>query len=112
MANSSKALVRVDLAFDKMVEEYFEELVSEDEIEEGQMELLQLVAFEGSDTEDSQSPLQCEPLAMVNPSVAMVLVLVGEPTNRGLEPLKWVKQKYHGFCKLVAFPIGSHDAWP
>lgn len=49
MANSSRALVRMDLAFDKMVEEYFEELVSEDEIEEGQMELLQLVAFEGSD---------------------------------------------------------------
>ena len=53
---------------------------------------------------DAVSPLQCVPIAMVVPSGAMQVTeeLISEPSQ-------WVKRRHRGFCKLVAFPIESHE---
>uniref|UniRef100_A0A2N9FD38 SMP-LTD domain-containing protein n=1 Tax=Fagus sylvatica TaxID=28930 RepID=A0A2N9FD38_FAGSY len=50
------------------------------------------------------SPLQCAPIAMVVPS-GVVTVL----EQTASEPSQWVKSRHRGFCKLVGFPIESHE---
>uniref|UniRef100_A0A2N9I4J4 Reverse transcriptase domain-containing protein n=1 Tax=Fagus sylvatica TaxID=28930 RepID=A0A2N9I4J4_FAGSY len=50
------------------------------------------------------SPMYCEPLAMVVPTGPTEGVN-GFPS----EPSAWVKQRHRGFCKLVGFPIESHE---
>ena len=53
---------------------------------------------------DAVSPLQCVPIAMVMPSRAM------HGTEESIsEPFQWVKRRHQGFCKLVGFPIESHE---
>ena len=53
---------------------------------------------------DTAPPLRCEPLAMVIPSGPSECVN-GSP----VEPSLWVKQRHRGFCKLVGFPIETHE---
>uniref|UniRef100_A0A2N9GQ21 Reverse transcriptase domain-containing protein n=1 Tax=Fagus sylvatica TaxID=28930 RepID=A0A2N9GQ21_FAGSY len=50
------------------------------------------------------SPLQCAPIAMIEPS-GVVTVL----EQTASEPSQWVKSRHRGFCKLVGFPIESHE---
>ena len=53
---------------------------------------------------DAVSPLQCVPIAMVMTSGAM------HSTEESIsEPSQWVKRCHRGFCKLVGFPIESHE---
>uniref|UniRef100_A0A2N9FZT4 Reverse transcriptase domain-containing protein n=1 Tax=Fagus sylvatica TaxID=28930 RepID=A0A2N9FZT4_FAGSY len=60
----------------------------------------------GSEDTDGElaSPLQCAPIAMIKPS-GVVTVL----EQTASEPSQWVKRKHQGFCKLVGFPIESHE---
>jgi hypothetical protein len=60
----------------------------------------------GSEDTDGElaSPLQCAPIAMVVPS-GVVTVL----EQTASEPSQWVKHRHRGFCKLVGFPIESHE---
>jgi hypothetical protein len=53
---------------------------------------------------DMDSPLRCEPLAMVVPPGPSECV-----NGSIVEPSVWVKQRHRGFCKLVGFPIESHE---
>ena len=53
---------------------------------------------------DTASPLCCEPLEMVIPSGPSECV-DGSP----VEPSVWVKQRHRGFCKLLGFPIDTHE---
>ena len=48
--------------------------------------------------EDLQSPLVCTPLAILDPL-----------DTKGLEQSKWVNRQYRGICKLMGFPIDSHE---
>ncbi len=54
--------------------------------------------------EEPFSPLLCAPIAMVVPSG--VLTILEKPVP---EPSQWVKSRHKGFCKLVGFPIESHE---
>jgi hypothetical protein len=58
--------------------------------------------------EEPLSPLTCEPLAIIEPSAQdganMGSILVTEQARS-----KWVNSHYKGFCKLVGFPIDSHE---
>uniref|UniRef100_A0A2N9FG38 Reverse transcriptase domain-containing protein n=1 Tax=Fagus sylvatica TaxID=28930 RepID=A0A2N9FG38_FAGSY len=54
--------------------------------------------------EHAISALHCEPLVMVAPPESTEEV--SGPTS---EPSLWVKQRHWGFCKLVGFPIESHE---
>jgi hypothetical protein len=54
--------------------------------------------------EEPVSPLLCAPIAMVVPS--RVLTVFEKPVP---EPSQWVKSRHKGFCKLVGFPIESHE---
>ncbi len=50
------------------------------------------------------SPLDCVPLALIMPS--------GVPSDLNdqvLVPSQWVKGRHKAFCKLVGFPIESHE---
>ena len=51
-----------------------------------------------------ESPLRCEPLAMIG-STGHEEVVNGVHTESSV----WVKQRHRGFCKLVGFPIESHE---
>jgi hypothetical protein len=48
--------------------------------------------------EDPQSPITCIPLAMLEPS-----------ESKGSERSKRVKRQYRSMCKLVGFPLDSHE---
>ncbi len=50
------------------------------------------------------SPFTCAPLKMILPSGPSE-----GSTNPHLEPSVQVKQRHRGFCKLVGFPIDSHE---
>jgi hypothetical protein len=60
--------------------------------------------------EDSElsSPSYCSPLAMINPNTCtgQLVEYSGKDT---VELSHWVKRHYKGFCRLVGFPIDSHE---
>ena len=56
---------------------------------------------------DGSSPLYCSPLAVVLPATCSNSVVVSEVSPE--EFSQWVKTHYKDFCKLVGFPIGSHE---
>uniref|UniRef100_A0A2N9GEV9 TIR domain-containing protein n=1 Tax=Fagus sylvatica TaxID=28930 RepID=A0A2N9GEV9_FAGSY len=50
------------------------------------------------------SPLDCVPLALIMPSG-----VASDLNDQVLEPSQWVKGRHKAFCKLVGFPIESHE---
>jgi hypothetical protein len=101
--STSLALVRVDLAVGDGVM-VAEEVDGGAEGPSGALDLdystpteegKQLVPAE---LEDPQSPIICTPLAMLEPS-----------DTKGSERSKQVKRQYRGMCKLVGFPLDSHE---
>jgi hypothetical protein len=58
--------------------------------------------------EEPQSPLICKPLAIIEPSEQDVATL-GSTLVKEIARSKWVNRHYRGFCKLVGFPIDSHE---
>jgi hypothetical protein len=70
------------------------------EVEGGELPIVLVNDLDG----DITSPLQCVPLASVGPPG----VLDGFE-ELGPEPSQWVKRRHRGFCKLVGFPIESHE---
>ena len=69
-----------------------------EEVEEP-MPILPITLAEELIGEDS--PLRCEPLAMIGST--------GHEHGAYVESSVWVKQRHQGFCKLVGFPIESHE---
>jgi hypothetical protein len=71
-------------------------------------EVVGWASLAGVGSEDTEgelaSPLQCAPIAMVEPS--RVVTILEQPAS---EPSQWVKSRHRGFCKLVGFPIESHE---
>ena len=57
--------------------------------------------------QESLSPMICEPLAMVAPVIASDSL--GKKHTIESEWSKWVNHQYRGICKLVGFPIDSHE---
>ena len=53
----------------------------------------------------------CKPLAIIEPSVQTVVVSrnSGGKFSRGGKRSKWVNQQYMEICKLMGFPIDSHE---
>jgi hypothetical protein len=101
--STSLALVRVDLAVGEGVM-VAKEVDGGAEGPSGALDLdygipteegKQLVPAE---LEDPQSPIICTPLAMLEPS-----------DSKGSERSKRVKRQYRGMCKLVGFPLDSHE---
>lgn len=125
-APSSLSLVRVDLA-----ERFSSQLVAHDEVmvlglnqdtvahpEVVGLEIeykanavhtsvMDLLAFDA----EPQSLLVCKPLAIIEPPVqkAVFSGSSGEAISNGLERYKWVNHQYRGICKLMGFPIDSHE---
>ena len=58
-----------------------------------------------------QSPMDCKPLAIIEPSEHKVMMPgnSGEKIRRGGKRSKWVNQQYREICKLMGFPIDSHE---
>jgi hypothetical protein len=120
----SHALVRVDLAEKIHFEELDEALVLGSTLELDvpsvsmglELEDMDYVARapvqELSETNaDPQSPMVCKPLAIIEPSEQKTLVLgnSGEKIRKGGKRSKWVNHQYREICKLMGFPIDSHE---
>jgi hypothetical protein len=58
--------------------------------------------------ECAKSPLRCEPLAIIEPIDQRVMALGNTPIKENARS-KWVNRQYRGMCKLVGFPIDSHE---
>ena len=60
---------------------------------------------------DPQSPMVCKPLAIIEPSEQKVMVPgnSGGKIRRGGKRSKWVNHQYREICKLMGFPINSHE---
>ena len=58
--------------------------------------------------EEPPSPLTCVPLAIIEPSIQDGAKLNSIPDTEQARS-KWVNSHYRGFCKLVGFPIDSHE---
>jgi hypothetical protein len=100
---SSLSLVRVDLAVGVLV--VVEDVV--DGVESSRMALDLMysppidngkVLVSAELDEDLQSPLVCTPLAILDPL-----------DTKGSKRSKWVNRQYRGICKLMGFPIDSHE---
>ena len=58
--------------------------------------------------EEPLSPLTCVPLAIIEPSIQDGAKVDSIPDTEQARS-KWVNSHYQGFCKLVGFPIDSHE---
>lgn len=58
---------------------------------------------------ECSSPLSCSPLAMIIPIEFPNSVDVLDANASKEEISQWVKKHYRGFCKLVGFPLDSHE---
>jgi hypothetical protein len=58
--------------------------------------------------EEPLSPLTCVPLAIIEPSIQDGAKVDSIPDTEQARS-KWVNSHYRGFCKLVGFPIDSHE---
>ena len=60
---------------------------------------------------EPQSPMVCQPLAVIEPPVQKVMVsgISGEKLSRGVKRSKWVNQPYQEIYKLMGFPIDGHE---
>ena len=60
---------------------------------------------------EPQSPMVCKPLAIIEPSVQKVMLSgnSGGKMRRGGKRSKWVNHQYKEICKLMGFPIDSHE---
>jgi hypothetical protein len=60
---------------------------------------------------EPQSPMVCKPLAIIEPLVQTAVVSgnSGRKFQRGRRRSKWVNQQYKEICKLMGFPIDSHE---
>uniref|UniRef100_A0A2N9I5R6 Reverse transcriptase domain-containing protein n=1 Tax=Fagus sylvatica TaxID=28930 RepID=A0A2N9I5R6_FAGSY len=69
--------------------------------------VLELTEFEA----EPQSPMVCKPLAIIEPSVQKVMLSgnSGGKLRRGGKRSKWVSDQYKEICKLMGFPIDSHE---
>jgi hypothetical protein len=69
--------------------------------------VLELTEFEA----EPQSPMVCKPLAIIEPSVQkdMFSGNSGGKLRRGGKRSKWVSDQYKEICKLMGFPIDSHE---
>ena len=120
----SHALVRVDLAENIHFEELDEVLGLGSTLELAvpsvsmglELEDMDYVARppiqELSETNaDPQSPMVCKPLAIIEPSEQKMLVPgnSGEKIRKGGKRSKWVNHQYREICKLMGFPIDSHE---
>ncbi len=120
----SHALVRVDLAENIHFEELDETLVLGSTLElavpsgsmglelENMADVARLPVQELSETnDDPQSPMVCKPLAIIEPSEQKSLVPgnSGEKIRKGGKRSKWVNHKYRENCKVMGFPIDSHE---
>jgi hypothetical protein len=120
----SHALVRVDLAEKIHFEKLDEALVLGSTLELDvpsvsmglELEDMDYVARppvqELSETNaDTQSPMVCKPLAIIEPSEQKTLVPgnSGEKIRKGGKRSKWVNHQYREICKLMGFPIDSHE---
>jgi hypothetical protein len=57
---------------------------------------------------DASSPLCCSPLARIDPIDCPIRFKVDIGASTG-QPSQWVKKHYCGFCKLVGFPMETHE---
>ncbi len=57
---------------------------------------------------DASSPLCCSPLARIDPIDCPIRFEVDIGASTG-QPSQWVKKHYRGFCKLVGFPMETHE---
>ena len=64
-------------------------------------------AIQERECADLPFPPICTPLAMIVPSTAPDSV--GIPLLQGMERSKWVKHQYRGMCKMLGFPLDSHE---
>jgi hypothetical protein len=60
---------------------------------------------------ECSSPLSCSPLAMMNPTeFSNSMVALDANVSASQEVIsQWVKKHYQGFCKLVGFPLDTHE---
>lgn len=60
---------------------------------------------------ECSSPLSCSPLAIINPTeLPTSMAVLGESVCASQEEFsQWVKKHYRGFCKLVGFPLDTHE---
>ena len=60
---------------------------------------------------ECSSPLSCSPLAMIIPTELPISVAILDATVSASQEVfsQWVKKHYRGFCKLVGFPLDTHE---
>ena len=63
------------------------------------------------ETSECSSPLSCSPLAMMNPTEFSNSVAALDANVSASQEVisQWVKKHYRGFCKLVGFPLDTHE---
>ena len=83
-------------------------LMLEDSRSVGEENPLPLVTFCSVEDQDVSSPLSCSPLARIDPVECPISLTVdcGASPNQHSQ---WVKKHYSGFCKLVGFPMDTHE---
>jgi hypothetical protein len=64
-----------------------------------------------SEAGECSSPLRCSPLAMINPTEFPTSVDMLDANVSASQEVfsQWVKKHYRGFCKLVGFPLDTHE---
>ena len=67
--------------------------------------VLEICSFED---QDASSPLYCSPLARIDLVDCPISIAVDIGVSSG-QPSQWVKKHYRGFCKLVGFPMDTHE---
>ena len=120
----SRSLVRVNLAENIHLEDLDRALVLGSTLELAVPSVIMGLEFEDMDSvacspvlelseidADPQSPMVCKPLAIIEPSEQKVMVPgnSGEKIRRGEKRSKWVNHQYREICKLMGFPIDSHE---
>lgn len=69
---------------------------------------LPVVEYHASEDREFSSPLFCSPLAVIEPVTCSSSIVEEIGTSQDATS-QWVKEHYRGFCRLVGFPIGSHE---
>ena len=113
--NFSTSMVRVDLAVKELTldsgeaSNHQELVIFSDTPLDPQFQASPLRKLDVTECgEEPISPLICEPLAIIEPSTQ-------DGANMGFIPVKkkarskWVNSHYQDFCKLVGFPIDTHE---
>jgi hypothetical protein len=85
-----------------------EPLMLEDLGSVGEENPLPIVTFYSIEDRDVSSPLTCSPLARIDPvecPISFTIDCEVSPKQHS----QWVKKHYSGFCKLVGFPMDTHE---